>query len=227
MLMFLQGLASDRKLRLFACACVRRVWHLLPDERSHKAVEMAEQFADGLLDTKELIALPESRGHGTPSSVAATRATEAAFEVLTEPCAFSAALRASQYAERAAQYAAIETTFTVFDDTTKLAWQAVEAEEEEAQAALLRDLFGETVQPLLPLPTSVLTWSDSTVARFARGIYEERQLPEGTFNNTRLAVLADTLEKAGCQDSDILAHCHQSGVHVQGCWVVDLLLDKK
>jgi hypothetical protein len=41
--------SSNRKLHLFACACVRRIWHLLTDERIQLVVEMSEQSADGLI----------------------------------------------------------------------------------------------------------------------------------------------------------------------------------
>jgi hypothetical protein len=42
-----------------------------------------------------------------------------------------------------------------------------------------------------------------------------------------MPILADALEEAGCDNRDILAHCRQPTEHVRGCWVVDLLLDKK
>jgi hypothetical protein len=50
----LRGKASDRKLRLFACARCHHVWHLLTGESNRKAVEIAEQHADRLATTNQL-----------------------------------------------------------------------------------------------------------------------------------------------------------------------------
>ncbi|OAI45594.1 hypothetical protein AYO44_12690 [Planctomycetaceae bacterium SCGC AG-212-F19] len=55
MLDFVRGKATDRQLRLFACACVRRIWNLLVDERSREAIEVTEQFADDRLLLSELL----------------------------------------------------------------------------------------------------------------------------------------------------------------------------
>jgi hypothetical protein len=54
MLTFLRDQVSERKVRLFTCACCRRIWHLLVDERSCQAIHTAERCADQLASEEEL-----------------------------------------------------------------------------------------------------------------------------------------------------------------------------
>ena len=40
-------------------------------------------------------------------------------------------------------------------------------------------------------------------------------------------LLADELEKAECDNREILGHYRGPGPHVKGCWVVDAVLGKE
>jgi len=91
-----------------------------------------------------------------------------------------------------------------------------------AQAAIVKEVFGNPFRPIALKPA----WRTPTVTALATGTYNERVLPAGTLDPDRLAVLADALEDAGCDNEDILSHLRGPGPHVRGCWVVDLLLGK-
>src|SRR5271168_1365314 len=65
MLEYVHGKVSERKLRLFACACHERIWHLLSDQKiCRKTIEFAERFSDGLATRNEL----HGRAWGKPGS---------------------------------------------------------------------------------------------------------------------------------------------------------------
>ena len=87
------------------------------------------------------------------------------------------------------------------------------------QAELLRDVIGNPFHRHVIDP-AWLAWNGATVHRIASSIYESKNWDE-------LPILADALEDAGCGDADILTHCRSTGLHTRGCWVVDLLLDKR
>jgi hypothetical protein len=90
-------------------------------------------------------------------------------------------------------------------------------------ASALRCIFGNPFRPVAVDPA----WQTPTVLTLASASYDERVMPSGTLDTTRLAVLADALEETGCDNEDVLNHLRQPGVHVRGCWVVDLLLGKE
>jgi hypothetical protein len=95
------------------------------------------------------------------------------------------------------------------------------------QAASLHDAIYAHFRPSPPLPPAVLAWNGGTVRRMAEGIYEDRKLPEGTLDAGRLAILADALLDAGCDNEALIQHCRGEGPHVRGCWAVDLILGKQ
>jgi hypothetical protein len=91
----------------------------------------------------------------------------------------------------------------------------------------LRNIFGPLLFRKVRIDSGWLAWNGGAVRKLAEAAYAERSLPAGTLDAGRLAVLAGALEEAGSGEPEILGHCRQQGmVHVRGCWVVDLLLDK-
>jgi hypothetical protein len=217
------NLFSERKARLFAAACGRNVWTWMADERSRAAVEVCEQYADGRVGQKALKAArrnaftasksPTSNtlypGHAAASHYAAVVALNVCINTRRHGCCEMANATAG---------CANSLVFHVLGDTAGWA-------DRKAQCDILRDIVGTSFR-LVAISPAVLTWHDTTVVRLAQAAYEERHLPEGTLDNSRLAILADALEEAGCTDAEVLGHLRGPGPHVRGCWAVDLCLGK-
>jgi hypothetical protein len=85
-----------------------------------------------------------------------------------------------------------------------------------AQADLLREVFGNPFRPVTFSPE----WRTDTALSMARQMYDS-----GGFS--AMPILADALQDSGWHNEDILNHCRQPGTHVRGCWVVDLVLNKR
>ena len=243
---------SDRKARLFAVACCRRIWHLITDERSRRAVEVAERFADGKAtdlerevadaaaneaskDAYTSVALATCRdvdgsntylGNYNSAEATATAAAVCYGSTLAPgDLSVSVSFKGSwetfmAWVARGVVLAVAQATRRVADPVAGCgAATTAETSEKVVQCRLLHCLLGNPFRPLLLAPSWV-AWNDGTVAKLAKGIYDDRAFD-------RLPVLADALEDAGCDNADILSHLRGPGPHVRGCWVVDLLLGKE
>ena len=225
--------ASKRKLRLFACACCRRVWDSMTEAGSRKGVEAADRFADGLASGQELALAREGTGAAWNAVKGPAWATYAAARAAHFACLDEAQqfLRARQEARTVVRWSVVldaasqavekEKSTRYLNQEGPLYYapqrEAAVALEVAAQASLLRDILGN---PFAPPPAIHPSWLLPPVVGLARAIYEQRAFE-------RMPELANALEQAGCDAADILLHCSNPSLHVRGCWVVDLLLGKE
>jgi hypothetical protein len=228
--------ASERKLRLWACACCRRIWHLIADERSRRAVEVAEQLADNPthpFDEDEIYggawqAAEEARDFGersVPDEACVDGHTEweYALNVAAAAEACHGTLGDSLRNETNLRMFAVNIIRAVGHATDPLVVWSVfwrkgtpPVVEKSAQIGLLHDIIGNPFRPIIFSPE----WRTDTAIALAQTMYESRDFGA-------MPILADALQDAGCDNDDILSHCRGEGPHVRGCWVVDLLLGKE
>jgi CheY-like chemotaxis protein len=183
---------TGRKVRLFACACLRRVWDRIDDPLVRQVVEVDERYADGLASREEFLNAHTASGRAQAP--------------WPRPPAGDAAYYAADHMAR----------LWPGPHPAGARWE---------QAALLRDIFGNPFRPVI-VHSAWLTWKGGAIPKLAQSLYDQRALPGGTLDPARLAVLANTLEEAGCADPEILGHLRGPGPHVRGCWAVDLLLGR-
>ncbi|MHC5539341.1 hypothetical protein ACYOEI_14075 [Singulisphaera rosea] len=197
-----RGNVSPRKLRLFACACFRRVWNFLP-EGDRRLVEITERLVDENATLEELMAAfkesPKKDGYYCLAYQNIDRVARASAD------------RARDIAWSSVYIVEKVLMFKIkkHDDEANRRREV----ERIAQVDLFRDLIGNPFRPLVVESA----WLTSDVIALAREIYDERSFD-------RLPQLATALERQGCFLDDLLRHCREGGEHARGCWVVDGLL---
>ena len=127
------GRMDARTLRLFACWCVRQVWHLLTDERSRRAVEVAERYAVGEATESDLNAA-ESAAWSVAWNAAESAAEIAAWSA-AESAARGAAWNAAESAARSAAWNAAKSA------ARSAAMSAAESAARRAQSARLIEML--------------------------------------------------------------------------------------
>jgi hypothetical protein len=217
MLEYLRGMAQPRKLRWFACACVRAVWDLLLDERSQQAVLVAERYADDRASAVELAEAEASAFEVARIADLRTTVSDPSWAA-TRAAARSACPDAHGAASGAAFIGALAAAPWVFNagGVVHHGDPHAKARARQRQCDLLREIIGNPFRPVRPRP-EWLAWNDGVVVRMARAIYDEQRF-------TDLPVLGDALEEAGCDVPEVLMHCRAGSKHMPGCWVVDVVL---
>jgi hypothetical protein len=222
MLEFLDSKPSDRKYRLFACACYRRVIEAeqlcavpLPDSAVFRMVggaltafkNFANRFPGSHLVRyrKALQASEEYADHQISRERLSTLVKQelGEFEISQDWVIALACTPGPMPPSEAALEIARGVAGSILE------------QEEPNQAILTRDVFGNPFRNM----TLSSAWQTSTAVSLAKAIYSDRAFD-------RMPILADALEDAGCDDAAILEHCRGPNVHVRGCWVVDLILGK-
>jgi hypothetical protein len=228
MLTFLQGKVSDRKLRLFACACCRFSFSTLSedfDDSIERTIETAEWYADGLVG-KDL----RQRAERTAGFV------ELGDADLDQLVAQPLIATASDVVSATNVWALLLECIEQYAHDKRL--PSDEGLRHFGQQ-LLYELFGPLPFRPITVEPSLLAWNDRTIPKIAQAIHDDRSFD-------RLPILADALEEAGCTNVDILnhcrpvprharsrqrrdvsTHCDQPSKHFWGCWAVDLLLGKR
>jgi hypothetical protein len=194
----------SRKYLLLNCACCRHLSPWFADVRLAEAIDRAERGADGGLTERTLTkwqefvaAVRTMPGERSPAVVRATYAVQALYSD-----------RRTSYPPNLHGWRALCVDYALFDDDFASTAPGV-------GVALIRDVYGNPFRPVAFDPS----WRTSTAVGVARQMYETRDF-------SGIPILADALQDAGCDSDDVLTHCRGDGVHVRGCWVVDLVLGK-
>jgi hypothetical protein len=186
-----------RKLRLFACGCLRQAWDQIKDPRSREGVERGERLAEGLIPFT--FNDPTWKAYQRNHSKIALAAHGTTYEIPIDSatCAIDQGL----------------FDLRILHDVFGNPFRPVIWSDRQPPRSRRKPLEVRVV------PAELRAWNGGLVVKLARAIYEERAFE-------RMPILGDALEDAGCTNPAILEHC-RSSPHVLGCWLLDWVLDKE
>lgn len=190
---------NRRKLLLFAIAMCRRNLEQNPIDACKQGIDAIELIADGNIQSDSL------ERYCTPlEQMRAVLIADSDQEIAQRKVrSITAILHALRFKKA-----------SLMDISNLTSGQA--KTEQRVHVAFLHDIFGNPFRPVTFDPV----WQTSTAIALARTMYDARDF-------AAMPILADALEEAGCDVPEVLTHCRDpQGVHVRGCWVVDLVLGK-
>jgi hypothetical protein len=216
MLAYLEGQVSDRKLRLFACACVRRYWRHLRFASAREAVETAERYAEGQATDAEL---EQARQQAEMAAMDPGMFSAYVYFAATATAMEQALEAARNACESIRQHAVREAAYEVAPGENEAQVNAgASLAERRALCELVREVFGNPFRPV-KVDLSWLSIDGGSGGAVLHAVDEEDRFEE-------LPYLADALTDAGCTEEALLRHLRTPSGHVRGCWAVDLLLER-
>jgi hypothetical protein len=195
---------QTRKLRLFSCGCCRQLAPWIKNDRLIEAIERAEKFADGELgeSTLDKWRLEVNRLERDVPRHPHT-AELAVYHPISTVCLIP------RYYGYTSAWRTLLYRNTIFGPEFSATAPAL-------AFSLFRDIFGNPFRPV----AFEEAWRTDTVLSLARQIYQARDF-------SVMPILADALQDAGCDNDVVLNHCRDEKlIHVRGCWLVDLVLNK-
>ncbi len=210
---------QTRKSRLYLVACARQCWQYLPGVLQ-AIVQLAELCADNVREydrarqSTAMIASSLMQSEGTRLDLLAACEELANFQLLQHlECKQTPDATRTPAMTTTAWRALAALVYLPFEpNTPPYTW----VPREYHSVPLLREVFHNPWE----MPTIQPEWRTETANTLARTMYDSRDF-------SAMPILADALQDAGCDNDTILDHCRAPGEHVRGCWVVDLVLNKR
>jgi hypothetical protein len=208
---------ADRKFRLLSCACCRQVVHHL-SEPQLELLKATEAYCEGAVSEAELREGWEQLPHpfewdsGAGGDTSEEYLYEAVVHAAGPPYSYNEWDELLE-PDSVPHASAVMTSLSLALGQRRL-WNEDEALKQTGRW-LVEDIFGNPYRPVKFNPK----WRTEHTVGLAAKMYDDRDF-------RAMPILADALEEAGCDIADILTHCREPGVHVRGCWVVDLVLGK-